>query len=43
MAVIAQNFAKVTGFTLLQTLVGNIAASMGKHTVPHWVDYLNDK
>lgn len=43
MAVIAQNFAKVSGISLLQSLVGTIAASMEKHTVPHWVEFLNDK
>lgn len=43
MAVIAQNFAKVPGISLLQSLVGTLAAAMEKHTVPHWVEFLNDK
>lgn len=43
MAVLVQQFAKVSGFTLLQSLFSNMCASMDKHTVPHWVDYLNKK
>lgn len=43
MAAIAQGITKVPGVSLLKTLAVSLAAAMDKHTVPHWVDYLNDK
>lgn len=43
MAAIAQGIAKVPGVSLLQSLVGTLTTALDKHTVPHWVDYLNDK
>lgn len=43
MAAIAQGIAKVPGVSMLQALVGSLAAALDKHTVPHWVDFLNDK
>jgi len=43
MAVLVQNFAKVSGLALIQQLCSSFASKLEKNTVPHWCDYLNEK